>query len=47
MGYPEVNVGVTAADGGSFLAPRSLGLSKAREPTCTAELILAEESSRL
>ena len=47
MGFPEVNVGVVITNGGTFFAPRILGLAKAREMAYTGEFIDAEEAYRL
>jgi enoyl-CoA hydratase/carnithine racemase len=47
MGFPEVNVGVTITNGGSYFAPRVFGLAKARELAYTGEFILAQEAYRL
>ena len=44
FGFPEVNVGVTITNGGTFLLPRKVGLARARELAYTGELIDAEEA---
>ncbi|MGH6954546.1 MAG: enoyl-CoA hydratase/isomerase family protein [Alphaproteobacteria bacterium] len=47
FGFPEVNIGVTITNGGTFLLPRRVGLSKARELAYTGEFITAEEAHRI
>tara|TARA_B100000676_G_scaffold311811_1_gene383203 strand:+ start:25057 stop:25875 length:819 start_codon:yes stop_codon:yes gene_type:complete len=47
MGFPEVNVGVTITNGGTWLLPRKVGLAKARELAYTGEFIDAEEAHRI
>ena len=47
FGFPEVNIGVTITNGGTFFMPRKIGLAKARELAYTGELISAEEAYRL
>jgi enoyl-CoA hydratase/carnithine racemase len=47
MGFPECSVGVTITNGGTFFAPRVLGLNKAREMAYTGEFITAEEGYRI
>ena len=44
FGFPEVNVGVTITNGGTFLLPRKIGLARAREMAYTGEFIDAEEA---
>ena len=44
FGFPEVNVGVTITNGGTFLLPRKVGLARARELAYTGELIGADEA---
>ncbi len=44
LGFPEVNVGVTITNGGTFLLPRKIGLARAREMAYTGEFIDAEEA---
>jgi len=46
LGFPEVTVGVTITNGGTFYAPRVLGLAKARELAYTGEFIDAAEGHR-
>lgn len=47
LGFPEVTVGVTITNGGTFFLPRMVGLAKARELAYTGEFITAEEAWRL
>ena len=47
FGFPEVNIGVTITNGGTFFMPRKIGLAKARELAYTGEFIDAEEAYRL
>jgi len=47
FGFPEVNIGVTITNGGTFFMPRKIGLAKARELAYTGELIDAEEAYRI
>lgn len=47
FGFPEVNIGVTITNGGTFFMPRKIGLAKARELAYTGEFITAEEAYRL
>ena len=47
FGFPEVNIGVTITNGGTFFMPRKIGLAKARELAYTGEFISAEEAYRL
>ena len=47
FGFPEVNIGVTITNGGTFFLPRKLGLAKARELAYTGDLIEAEEAQRI
>jgi enoyl-CoA hydratase/carnithine racemase len=44
LGFPEVNVGVTITNGGTFLLPRKVGLARARELAYTGEFIDAREA---
>ncbi|MGH6720043.1 MAG: enoyl-CoA hydratase/isomerase family protein [Alphaproteobacteria bacterium] len=44
LGFPEVNVGVTITNGGTFLLPRKVGLARARELAYTGEFIDAKEA---
>lgn len=41
FGFPEVNVGVTITNGGTFLLSRKVGLANARELAYTGEFICA------
>jgi enoyl-CoA hydratase len=47
FGFPEVNIGVTITNGGTFFAPRKVGLAKAREMAYTGEFIDADEAYRI
>lgn len=47
FGFPEVNIGVTITNGGTYFMPRKIGLAKARELAYTGELITANEAHRL
>lgn len=47
FGFPEVNVGATITNGGSFFLPRKVGLAKARELAYTGEFIDGEEAHRI
>lgn len=47
FGFPEVNIGVTITNGGTFFMPRKIGLAKARELAYTGEFIDAVEAHRL
>ena len=47
FGFPEVNIGVTITNGGTFFMPRKIGLAKARELAYTGEFISAGEAHRL
>ena len=47
FGFPEVNIGVTITNGGTFFAPRKIGLAKAREMAYTGEFIDAQEAWRI
>lgn len=47
LGFPEVNVGVTITNGGTFFLPRKVGLAKARELAYMGEFIDAEEAHRI
>ena len=44
LGFPEVNVGVTITNGGTFLLPRKVGLGRARELAYLGEFIDADEA---
>ena len=47
FGFPEVNIGVTITNGGTFFMPRKVGLARARELAYTGELIDAAEAHRI
>ncbi len=47
FGFPEVNIGVTITNGGTFFLPRKIGLAKARELAYTGEFIDAQEAYRI
>lgn len=47
LGFPEVNVGVTITNGGTWLLPRKVGLARARELAFTGEFIDAAEAWRI
>ncbi len=47
FGFPEVNIGVTITNGGSYYLPRKVGLAKARELAYTGEFIDADEAHRI
>ncbi len=47
FGFPEVNIGVTITNGGTFLLPRKIGLARARELAYSGEFISAEEADRI
>lgn len=47
FGFPEVNVGVTITNGGTFFLPRKVGLARAREMAYTGEFIDADEAYRI
>ena len=47
FGFPEVNIGVTITNGGTWFMPRKIGLAKARELAYTGELIDAVEAHRI
>jgi len=47
FGFPEVNIGVTITNGGTYFLPRKLGLARARELAYTGELIGAREAHRI
>jgi enoyl-CoA hydratase/carnithine racemase len=44
FGFPEVNIGVTITNGGTYYLPRKVGLAKARELAYLGEFIDAEEA---
>lgn len=47
FGFPEVNIGVTITNGGTYYLPRKVGLAKARELAYTGEFIDAGEAHRI
>ena len=47
FGFPEVNVGVTITNGGTWLLPRKVGLARARELAYTGDFVDAEEAYRI
>ncbi len=47
FGFPEVNIGVTITNGGTYYLPRKVGLAKARELAYLGEFIGAEEALRI
>ena len=47
FGFPEVNIGVTITNGGTYFMPRKIGLAKARELAYTGELIDAAEAKHI
>jgi enoyl-CoA hydratase len=47
IGFPEVNVGVTITNGGTWMLPRKVGLARARELAYTGEFIDADEAWRI
>ncbi|MGF7159150.1 enoyl-CoA hydratase/carnithine racemase [Rhodoligotrophos appendicifer] len=47
FGFPEVNIGATITNGGTFFMPRKVGLAKARELAYTGEFIDGEEAHRI
>ena len=47
FGFPEVNIGVTITNGGTFFMPRKVGLARARELAYTGEFIDAREAYRI
>ena len=47
FGFPEVNIGVTITNDGTYFMPRKVGLAKARELAYTGELIDAAEAHRI
>lgn len=47
FGFPEVNIGVTITNGGTYFMPRKIGLAKARELAYTGEFVAADEAYRL
>ena len=47
FGFPEVNIGATITNGGTFFMSRKLGIAKARELAYTGEFIDAQEAYRI
>ena len=47
FGFPEVNIGATITNGGTFFLPRKVGIAKARELAYTGEFIDAAEAYRI
>jgi enoyl-CoA hydratase len=47
FGFPEVNIGATITNGGTYFMPRKIGIAKARELAYTGEFISAEEAYRI
>jgi enoyl-CoA hydratase len=47
FGFPEVNIGATITNGGTFFMSRKIGIAKARELAYTGEFITAEEAYRI
>lgn len=47
FGFPEVNIGATITNGGTFFLPHKVGLAKARELAYTGEFIDAAEAYRI
>jgi enoyl-CoA hydratase/carnithine racemase len=47
FGFPEVNIGATITNGGTFFLSRKIGIAKARELAYTGEFITAEEAHRI
>ena len=47
FGFPEVNIGVTITNGGTYYLPRKVGLARARELAYTGEFIDAQEAHRI
>jgi enoyl-CoA hydratase len=47
FGFPEVNIGATITNGGTYFMPRKIGIAKARELAYTGEFISAEEAHRI
>jgi enoyl-CoA hydratase len=47
FGFPEVNIGATITNGGTFFLSRKVGIAKARELAYTGEFITAEEAFRI
>jgi enoyl-CoA hydratase len=47
LGFPEVNVGVTITNGGSFFLTRKVGLARARELAYTGEFVDARRAETI
>jgi len=47
FGFPEVNIGATITNGGTFFLSRKVGIAKARELAYTGEFITAAEAYRI
>lgn len=47
FGFPEVNVGLTITNGGTYFLPRLVGLARAKELALTGEFIDAVEAHRI
>ena len=47
FGFPEVNIGVTITNGGTYFLSRKVELARAREMAYTGELVSAEEAYRI
>lgn len=47
FGFPEVNIGATITNGGTYFLPHKVGLAKARELAYTGEFIDAAEAHRI
>jgi len=47
FGFPEVNIGATITNGGTYFLPHKVGLAKARELAYTGEFIDAVEAHRI
>jgi enoyl-CoA hydratase len=47
FGFPEVNIGATITNGGTFFLSRKIGIAKARELAYTGEFITAGEAYRI
>jgi len=47
FGFPEVNIGVTITNGGTYTMPRKIGLARARELAYTGEFIDGTEAHRI
>ncbi|MBS0559550.1 MAG: enoyl-CoA hydratase/isomerase family protein [Proteobacteria bacterium] len=47
FGFPEVNIGATITNGGTYFMPRKIGIAKARELAYTGEFMDAAEAHRI